>query len=465
MNVKITPPPAFVVKPLAPGRYAVVAKGFVFNNTGDGAPGGPVAWDDVEDKPTTFPPASHTHATGEVTGLDAALAAKAAASHTHAISEVVNLATTLSAKADLVDGVIPTSQIPAQAVSDFLGDVASEAAMLALTGQRGDWCIRTDVNRTYFLINEPAATLANWRYIETPASPVVSVNGQTGVIVFGKGDIGLGSADNTSDANKVIGTNQPTAITGLLYGNGSNLAAVSPSNVQAAAKNALSNAARLALSGGSLTDWLIVYDTDWLCDFRYNLSGGYWQQLNRPRHTISQANALPNPVIGYRVWLTDLNVEGVWQGFWAYTITLYKPTTTTRQNNTLAADPHLQTTLQAGSWLIEAFIVSNNPSGGNGWRHQFTLPNMLAGESWGTGGFSRIGTFTHGITNLVITINTTTTTSTLGTGNDTSGVMSARFVWRCDAAGTFSYNWSQNTTGAVDHSILAGSFIRLTKTA
>ncbi len=39
-----------------------------------GDPGsGSSAWEDITDKPSTFPPSSHTHAMSEVTGLEAAL--------------------------------------------------------------------------------------------------------------------------------------------------------------------------------------------------------------------------------------------------------------------------------------------------------------------------------------------------------------------------------------------------------
>lgn len=47
--------------------------------------------------------------------------------------------------------------------NQFLGDVASQAAMLALTGQVGDFCRRTDLgNSMYELTALPASTLANW---------------------------------------------------------------------------------------------------------------------------------------------------------------------------------------------------------------------------------------------------------------------------------------------------------------
>lgn len=41
---------------------------------------------------------------------------------------------------------------------------------------------------------------------------VDSVNGQTGVVVLTKSDVGLGNADNTSDANKPVSTAQQTAL-------------------------------------------------------------------------------------------------------------------------------------------------------------------------------------------------------------------------------------------------------------
>jgi hypothetical protein len=102
------------------------------------------------------------------------------------------LSTALASKADLVGGVIPTSQIPAIAISDYLGSVNSEAAMLALTGQRGDWCLRTDSGAVgqWILSGDNAALLANWVRITVPASPVQSVNGQTGTVVLSAADVG-----------------------------------------------------------------------------------------------------------------------------------------------------------------------------------------------------------------------------------------------------------------------------------
>ena len=101
----------------------------------------------------------------------------------------------LAAKADLVDGKIPQAQIPAVAITEYLGSVGSQAAMLALTGQRGDWCTRSDLGTDWQLIAEPASTLGNWREHTYPASPVSSVAGRTGAVTL--------SSDDLTDATAV----------------------------------------------------------------------------------------------------------------------------------------------------------------------------------------------------------------------------------------------------------------------
>ena len=56
-----------------------------------------VAWADVTGKPSTFPPATHTHVVADVTGLQDALDGKqasgsyAAATHTHVVADVTGL--------------------------------------------------------------------------------------------------------------------------------------------------------------------------------------------------------------------------------------------------------------------------------------------------------------------------------------------------------------------------------------
>ena len=78
-------------------------------------------------------------------------------------------------------GLIPTSQLPAIAISETFV-VASQAAMLALTAQTGDIAVRTDLNKSFILTASPASTLGNWQELLTPTDAVLSVDGNTGAV-------------------------------------------------------------------------------------------------------------------------------------------------------------------------------------------------------------------------------------------------------------------------------------------
>lgn len=115
------------------------------------------------------------------------------------------------------DSKIPSAQIPAIALSEFLGNVASEAAMLALTGQKGDWAIRTDFDpdRVFILKTDDPTQAANWSDITGPGD-VLSVNGQTGAVVLDAGDVGAdptgSAAAAESDANAYTDTRVTKAV-------------------------------------------------------------------------------------------------------------------------------------------------------------------------------------------------------------------------------------------------------------
>lgn len=115
-------------------------------------------------------------------------------------SAVAGLVSTLSNKADLVGGKIPTAQIPAVSLTEVHA-VADTAERDALTVQEGDVAVVASESKSYIYDG------AGWLEINA-AAPVQSVNGQTGVVVLTKGDIGLGNVDNTSDADKPISTAQ-----------------------------------------------------------------------------------------------------------------------------------------------------------------------------------------------------------------------------------------------------------------
>lgn len=147
--------------------------------------------------------------------LTAAIAAHATAADPHTPyvlpADLAAIATSGNA-ADLT-GTLPTAVLPALAINDTF-TVASQAAMLALTAQKGDIAVRSDLTAAFILAAEPAATLANWVRLPVPADAVLSVNGQTGVVVLAKADIGLSNVDNTSDASKPISTATATALAG-----------------------------------------------------------------------------------------------------------------------------------------------------------------------------------------------------------------------------------------------------------
>ena len=87
-------------------------------------------------------------------------------------------------------GQIPDAQIPAIAVVDFLGPVASQAAMLALVGgAKGDFVIRTDVSTTWVITGSPTTSLSSWTQLGYPTAPVTTVAGRTGAVTLGESDV------------------------------------------------------------------------------------------------------------------------------------------------------------------------------------------------------------------------------------------------------------------------------------
>lgn len=65
------------------------------------------------------------------------------------------------------DSKIPSAQLPAIAITDVF-PVASQVAMLALTAQRGDVAVRSDISKTFILSTDDPTILANWLEITTP---------------------------------------------------------------------------------------------------------------------------------------------------------------------------------------------------------------------------------------------------------------------------------------------------------
>jgi hypothetical protein len=90
-----------------------------------------------------------------------------------------------------------TSQLPSIAISEYLGSVASQAAMLSLTGEQGDWCIRTDLGTTWIITGTPPSVIGSWTQLSYPTAPVTSVAGRTGAVTLTSTDVGLNNLTNS----------------------------------------------------------------------------------------------------------------------------------------------------------------------------------------------------------------------------------------------------------------------------
>jgi hypothetical protein len=66
-------------------------------------------------------------------------------------------------------GKIPTAQLPALALTDVFS-AASGSAMVSLSAQEGDICIRTDLSKTYVHNGGSTGTSADWSELLNPAS-------------------------------------------------------------------------------------------------------------------------------------------------------------------------------------------------------------------------------------------------------------------------------------------------------
>lgn len=181
-------------------------------------------------------------------------------------SAVTGYSSDLAAKADLVSGVVPTSQMPSLALNTTV-TVADQTAMLALTSgqvQPGDVAVRTDGAGSFMLVATPISTLSNWILLSPPTDVVTSVNSQQGLVVLGKADVGLGNVDNTSNAteraatatltNKTLTSPVVNSPTGIVKGD------VGLSNVDNTS-DATKNSATVALTNKDVTSGTNTFPT------------------------------------------------------------------------------------------------------------------------------------------------------------------------------------------------------------
>jgi hypothetical protein len=111
-----------------------------------------------------------------------------------------------------LSGKLNPAQLPSIAISEYLGSVASEAAMLLLVGQRGDWCTRSDTSRTYILITDDPTNASNWQMVITPSTGVTTVFGRTGDVVAQNNDYTWAQIDKTTSSLADLTTRSASAL-------------------------------------------------------------------------------------------------------------------------------------------------------------------------------------------------------------------------------------------------------------
>jgi len=149
-------------------------------------------------------------------------------------------------------GYLTTAQIPPIAIVQYLGTVNSQAAMLALTGQQGDWCIRSDLGTTWVITGSNPSVITSWTQLSYPTAPVTSVNGLTGAVTLSYSNVGAAPATTGSSilyANGSGGFSNVTVGTGLTFVAGT--LAASSSGTVTSVSVATANGFAGTSSGGS----------------------------------------------------------------------------------------------------------------------------------------------------------------------------------------------------------------------
>jgi hypothetical protein len=186
-------------------------------------------------------------------------------------SYVAGLGTTLGAKADLVNGVVPLSELPALNLPNVI-TVANQAAMLALTtAQVGSGTIvlvtaGAGVGTYIFTGNNPAQ-LTSWTELATPNAPVTSVNSYTGTVVLQASDVGALAANASIPITQITGLSTQLSTFALQTSLTSGLAGkTAPADVQNMLTNSsftkradyVANTALASLSGQQSVDGVLV---------------------------------------------------------------------------------------------------------------------------------------------------------------------------------------------------------------
>ena len=121
-------------------------------------------------------------------------------------TQLSTLTSDLSGKADLVNGKLSTSQIPDLAITEYLGVVANQTAMLALTGEKGDWCVRSDDGKVYVITGTDATQASSWTALSYPAVAATPWATSGSDINYTAGKVLIGSSTANDYALRVTKT-------------------------------------------------------------------------------------------------------------------------------------------------------------------------------------------------------------------------------------------------------------------
>ena len=165
---------------------------------------------DAEHTHSGYAENTHTHEQSSISGLIAALAAKADETHDHTLAQVVGLVAALAAKADLVDGKVPASQLPSYVDDVVDGILVNETTFkvngVAVTPEADKIYNDTDENKSY-----------RWS-----GSQFVSLNegvalGETSATAY-RGDRGKIAYDHSQNGNVHVTAAQKTTWDGKAAG-------------------------------------------------------------------------------------------------------------------------------------------------------------------------------------------------------------------------------------------------------
>ena len=153
-------------------------------------------------------------------------------------------------------GLLSTAVIPDIAIVQYLGSVANQTAMLALTGQKGDWCTRTDDGKVYVITGTTTTLLASWTSLSYPAVPSITING-TAIASGGSATITANTPNTLTIGTGLSGTsfNGSAGVTVAIDGTVATLtgAQTLTNKTISGSSNTLSSIANASLTNSSIT--------------------------------------------------------------------------------------------------------------------------------------------------------------------------------------------------------------------